>query len=119
MADGPTGVIAGSHLSGQPPPQDRLLDDDLTYNGEGVTPLIAKAGDVAFFVSDVWHRRMPTMPGDQGRFFLQVHYGRRDIAQRLRTSEQSNQLSDDAIAHAQTPRQRSIIGLHKPRFYDG
>ena len=33
------------------------------------------AGDVALFVSDVWHRRLPSLPGDPGRFFLQCHYG--------------------------------------------
>ena len=33
LHDGPTGVIPGSHLSGRPPPADRLLDDDLTFNG--------------------------------------------------------------------------------------
>jgi alpha-D-xyloside xylohydrolase len=30
-----------------------------------------------------WHRRLPPLPGDAGRFFLQAHYGRRDIAQRI------------------------------------
>ena len=119
LEDGPTGVIPGSHLSGRPPPADRVQDPDLTYEGQGVVPLIAKAGDVGFFVSDVWHRRMPTAPGDQGRFFLQVHYARRDIAQHIRTTEDVNHLSPEAIERATTPRERTLIGLHKPFFYDG
>jgi ectoine hydroxylase-related dioxygenase (phytanoyl-CoA dioxygenase family) len=119
VADGPTGVLKGSHLSGRAPPMDQPLDNDLTYAGEGVTPLIAKAGDAALFVSDVWHRRMPTTDDDAGRFFLQVHYGRRDIAQRLLTTDEVNQLSPEAIARAQTDRERRVIGLHPAFFYDG
>jgi len=119
MADVPTGVIPYSHLSGRPPPAERRLDDDLTWEGRGVTPFIVKAGDAGLFVSDIWHRRMPTRDGDHGRFFLQVHYGRRDIAQRILTTVQSNQLSPEAIARAETPRQRRVVGLHPAFFYDG
>ena len=67
-----------------------------------VLPLVAKKGDVALFSSDIWHRRLPTLAGDQGRFFLQCHYGRRDIAQRLRTTAQTNQVSEEAVARAET-----------------
>ncbi|WP_297696863.1 phytanoyl-CoA dioxygenase family protein [Phenylobacterium sp.] len=119
LEDGPTGVIPYSHLSGRPPPAERRLDDDLTWEGRGVTPFIVKAGDAGLFVSDIWHRRMPTRDGDHGRFFLQVHYGRRDIAQRILTTVQSNQLSPEAIARAETPRQRRVVGLHPAFFYDG
>jgi ectoine hydroxylase-related dioxygenase (phytanoyl-CoA dioxygenase family) len=119
IEDGPTGVIPGSHLSGRPPPLGRHLDDDLDFEGERVTPFIVRAGDAGLFVSDIWHRRMPTRDGDHGRFFLQVHYGRRDIAQRLLTTAQSNQLSPEAIARAGTERERRVIGLHPPFFYDG
>jgi hypothetical protein len=71
------------------------------------------------FVSDVWHRRLPSLPGDPGRFFLQCHYGRRDLAQRLRPTSESNQLSDEAQARATTRREQTLIGLHRPFFYDG
>lgn len=116
---GPTGVIPGSHRSGQPPPMDRLHDAGLTWQGREPVVLEARAGDAALFVSDVWHRRMPCGPGDAGRLFLQIHYGRRDLAQRLRTTADVNQLSAEAIARAGTPRERSVIGLHAPFFYDG
>ncbi len=119
MEDGPTGVIPGSHLSGRFPPRDRALDENLSYAGEKVVPLLARAGDIGLFVSDVWHRRLPTGPGDSGRFFLQIHYGRRDIAQRLHSTRQTNQLSQDAIRRASTDREKTVIGLHKPYFYDG
>ena len=72
LEDGPTGVIPGSHLSGRPPPGSRSHDDDLDYEGQKVVPLITRAGDAGLFVSDVWHRRMPTKDGDHGRFFLQA-----------------------------------------------
>ena len=100
------------------PPFDRLHDADLDYEGESCLPLLGQAGDVHLFVSDVWHRRMPTLEGDAGRFFLQVHYGRRDIAQRLRATTAQGQLSQEAIDRAKTERERTIIGLHKPFFYD-
>ena len=54
-----------------------------------------------------------------GRLFLQVHYGRRDIAQRLRPTAEANQLTPEACAGAVTPRQRALVGLHDAYFYDG
>lgn len=118
-ACGPTGVIPGSHKSGQAPPRDRLDDPKLTWNGVRPLWLEAAAGDVQVFVSDVWHRRMPTGPGDEGRLFLQVHYGRRDLAQRIRPTADANHLSPEAAARALTARERTLVGLHRPFFYDG
>ncbi|MEY2435428.1 MAG: hypothetical protein QOF97_264 [Acidimicrobiaceae bacterium] len=116
---GPTGVLARSHTSGQPPPFDRMNDETLEWEGQPAVPLIVGAGDVALFASDIWHRRLPSRPGDPGRYFLQCHYGRRDLAQRLRPTREANQLSAEAIARAETKRDRTLIGLHKPFFYDG
>jgi hypothetical protein len=116
---GPTGVLARSHTSGQPPPFDRMDDETLEWEGERAVPLLVDAGDVALFVSDIWHRRLPSQPGDPGRYFLQCHYGRRDLAQRLRPTSEANQLSPEAIERAQSKRDKTLIGLHKPFFYDG
>ena len=119
---GPTGVIPGSHTSGQPPPRAQRNDSRPNENDtdlERAVPIVASAGDVALFVSDVWHRRLPSAPGDPGRMFLQCHYGRRDLAQRIRPTSAANQLSPDAIARATTERDRTLIGLHRPFFYDG
>lgn len=115
---GPTGFIPRSHTSGRMPP---AADETgtISYNGSGPVAPLGVEGDVVFFVSDVWHRRMPTEPTDTGRFFLQVQYGRRDIAQRLRTTDNTNHLSADAIARAESERERSVVGLHPPGFYDG
>ena len=61
---GPTAVIPRSHTSGQPPPFDQLADGDLEWNGRQAIPLVAEAGDVALFVSDIWHSRLP--PAGEG-----------------------------------------------------
>jgi hypothetical protein len=119
VACGPTAVIPGSHRSGRLAPVSQINDPDLTYDGRGAQLLEAKAGDVALFVSDAWHRGTAAGAGGFGRFFLQCHYGRRDIAQRLRTTNASSQLSPDAVARAITPRQKSLVGLHGAHFYDG
>ena len=117
--DGPTAVVPGSNRSGRLPPRERLLDPDLTYDDRPPVLLEGEAGDVAMFVSDSWHRGTAAGPDGRGRLFLQVHYGRRDIAQRIRTPDQVHHLSDDAVARARTPRERSLVGLHDPYFYDG
>jgi len=117
LADGPTAVVLGSHRSGRLAPFDRMNDVDLSYDGRPPNILVGAAGDVSMFVSDVWHRGLPAQDG-RGRYFLQVHYARRDIAQRIRTTDVANQLSDDAIARADTARARDLVGLHGPAFYD-
>jgi len=116
---GPTGVIPGSHTSGQSPPAKRLNQDDLEWNGQGAVPVVAQAGDVALFVSDIWHRRLSPGPGDPGRMFVQCHYGRRDIAQRIRPTSTINHLSEGALARASTPREKTLVGYHPLSFYDG
>ena len=119
IEDGPTGAIPGSHRSGQHPPFESLMDAELTCEGVGCEPLLGRAGDALLFVSDVWHRRMPTREGEHGRYFLQAHYARRDIAQRLRTTAETHQLSDEARARADSKRDRTLVGLHAAQFYDG
>ncbi len=119
LESGPTGVIPGSHKSGMPPPRDRYDDVDLEYEGNRAVALVASAGDVCLFVSDVWHRRLPTLPGDRGRYFLQAHYGRRDIAQRVRPTSEVNHVGAAAASRIESERERSLLGLHRNFFYDG
>ena len=116
---GPTAVIPGSHKSGQPPPADRRADQTLTCLGKSAMPLIAVAGDVALFVSDVWHRRLPALEGDAGRFFLQVHYARRDIAQRIKPTRTVNHIDSAATGRIASEREQRLLGLHPTGFYDG
>jgi hypothetical protein len=117
-ADGATAVIPGSHRSGQPVPADRAEELALDLDGVGPTLVTGERGDVIFFVSDVWHRGMPSGPGATGRFFLQCHYGRRDIAQRLLTTKSVNHVPP-RVASKLRGRQATLLGLHKPHFYDG
>jgi ectoine hydroxylase-related dioxygenase (phytanoyl-CoA dioxygenase family) len=117
-ADGPTALVPGSHRSGRLAPFDRMQDPELSYDGRPPVLLEGAAGDVALFVSDAWHRGTAAEEG-RGRYFLQVHYGRRDLAQRIRTTAEVNQLAPEAIARATTHRARTLIGLHDPFFYDG
>jgi ectoine hydroxylase-related dioxygenase (phytanoyl-CoA dioxygenase family) len=119
LACGPTALIPGSHRSGRLPPFDRVTDASLEYEGRGAVVLEAVAGDVAFFVSDLWHRGLPARAGGSGRLFLQVHYARRDLAQRIRTTADANQLSAEAIERIRSAREKTLLGLHDPFFYDG
>ena len=116
---GPTGVLPRSHRSGQAPPRDRMADDGLEWDGQPALPLTGEAGDLLLFVSDVWHRRLPSAPGDPGRYFIQCHYGRRDLAQRIQPTSVVNHVTDAAAARAVTRRERALVGLHPPFFYDG
>ncbi|HWE99911.1 MAG TPA: phytanoyl-CoA dioxygenase family protein [Caulobacteraceae bacterium] len=114
---GPTAVLPGSHRSGRGVPFDRINDPNLTYENHEAVLLPAKAGDAIFFVSDIWHRGTPAQEG-RGRFFLQAHYARRDIAQRIQTTDEVNHLTPEAIARATTKRERKLAGLHRMGFYD-
>ena len=46
-------------------------------------------------------------------------YRGRDIAPRLLTTDEVNHLSTEAVERAVDERQRTLIGLHHPYFYDG
>jgi len=116
--DGPTAVVPGSHRSGRLAPYEQITDENLTYDGRPPRVFEVWAGDVVLFVSDAWHRGLPARDGGRGRFFLQAHYARRDIAQRVRAPDHAHQCSPEAIARAESPRARTLIGLHDPFFYD-
>ncbi len=119
LEDGPTAVVPGSHTSGLRPPPEREFDLDLGYEGRSAVPVLARAGDVLLFVSDLWHRRLPPQPNGKGRYFLQINYARRDIAQRVRSTSVVNHVGREARERAKTARARTLLGLHEERFYDG
>ena len=115
---GPTGILPGSHRSGRSPPHDADEQGmDLQFEGRSIQLLPAKAGDAILFVSDAWHRGTPAQDG-YGRFFLQAHYARRDIAQRILTTREVSHVTPAARARAETIRDKTLIGLHLPFFYD-
>lgn len=117
MAHGPTAVLPGSHRSGRMPPYERMNDLELTFDNKAAVYLPAKAGDAILFVSDAWHRGTPAEAGKR-RFFLQCHYGRRDLAQRIVTTDKARQVSKAAAERAESERERLLIGLHPQGFYD-
>ena len=101
---GPTGVLKGSHTSGQHPPFDRMSDDDLEWNGEKAVPLVARgrrcrAVRVGRLASPPAVTATVTPAGSS----CSVHYGRRDLAQRLRLTSDANQLSRRGSRHGRRP----------------
>ncbi|MEO6710850.1 MAG: phytanoyl-CoA dioxygenase family protein [Planctomycetota bacterium] len=119
LEDGPTAVIPRSHTSGRVPPGEQVWDLDLPYKGRSREVHVARAGDVGFFVSDSWHRRLPPADNAAGRFLLQTNYGRRDIAQRVLPTTEANHVKFASRLRATSERQRRLIGLHPQVFYDG
>lgn len=119
LEDGPTAFVPGSHTSGHLPPRESMWDLTHGYRGRNSVAHLARAGDVGFFVSDVWHRRLPPAPHARGRFFLQTNYARREIAQRVRSTSVVNHVSPQAAARATSERRRTLIGLHPEAYYDG
>ena len=96
-----------------------MYDEDLTYDGRPPAVFETDAGDVVLFVSDAWHRGLPAGPGGRAAYFLQVHYARRDIAQRVRTDRRGQPgVSPRRRRGPTTERERTVIGLHDPFFYD-
>ena len=49
----------------------------------------------------------------------QVHYARRDIAQRIKRTATVNHIDLDALGRIRSKRERRLLGLHPPGFYDG
>ena len=89
----------------------------MTYLDASPVAPLGKIGDAVFFVSDVWYRRMPTTGKDKGRLFLQVLYGRRDIAPRLQTTDRADCLSDEAVGRAKTIGRRLLWGFNPRVLY--
>ena len=97
-ADGPTAVVPG-----QPP----IGPARAVRSHERRGPHVRRpaAGDVSRSTRATCRCSSPTRgtagcrhDGGRGRYFLQVHYGRRDIAQRMRTTDERQPVSPEAIA---------------------
>lgn len=107
---GPTKFVPGSHFSGRSP------DGETTWKGRGEESILCKAGDVVLFRSEVWHRGSANN-SDRTRYLLQVHYAQRMITQKY--PPYLNQFQFDAnILTQATPRQRRLMGDHRPSNYD-
>jgi ectoine hydroxylase-related dioxygenase (phytanoyl-CoA dioxygenase family) len=108
----PTKVIAGSHKSGRYP--QRL--GETSWDGREAEDVLCKAGDALFFRSELWHSGSFNLTTDQTRYLLQVHYGRRMVAQKFSPYIEW-QFNPHVIA-ACTPRQRRLLGDHTASAYD-
>ncbi|CAN5529681.1 hypothetical protein BH10CHL1_BH10CHL1_46590 [soil metagenome] len=107
---GPTQFIPGSHRAGRAP------NGDMAYKGIGTKDILCKAGDVVIFRCEVWHRGTANR-SHQTRYLLQVHYAQRMITQKFPPYLNHFQFDQTILAGA-TPRQRRLLGDHKPSNYD-
>ena len=107
---GPTQFIPGSHRAGRAP------KGDMEYKGVGPKNILCKAGDMVIFRSEVWHRGTANR-SQRVRYLLQVHYAQRMITQKFPPYLNRFQF-DEAILAQATPRQRRLLGDHKPSNYD-
>ena len=108
----PTKVLPGSHKSGRYPQRRR----EATWQGRGVESVLCRAGDVLFFRSELWHSGSANITTDQVRYLLQVHYGRRMVAQKF--SPYIEWEFNREVIEACSPRQLRLLGDHQPGAYD-
>jgi hypothetical protein len=108
----PTKVIPGSHKSGRYPQRG----DETTWHGRGAEPVLCRAGDVLYFRSDLWHSGSRNTTADQVRYLLQVHYGRRQMAQHF--SPYLEWRFNPAVLAACNRRQLRLLGDHRQGAYD-
>ncbi len=107
----PTRVIHGSHRAGRKP-----RPGETHWQGRETEPVLCDAGDVLFFRSELWHAGSRNRTRDRSRYLLQVHYGRRMVAQKF--SPYLHFAFDPEVLAAATPRQRRLLGEHEPTEYD-
>jgi ectoine hydroxylase-related dioxygenase (phytanoyl-CoA dioxygenase family) len=103
--------VAGSHRAGRAPHAGETF-----WNGRSAEPVLAHAGDALVFRSDVWHAGSDNTSVDTVRYLLQVHYGRREMAQHF--SPFIDWRFDPAVIAAASKRQRRLLGDHEPGAYD-
>jgi hypothetical protein len=108
----PTQVIPGSHRSGRYPQRT----GETTWRGREPVPVLCRAGDALFFRSDLWHAGSMNRTRDRTRYLLQVHYGRRMVAQKF--SPYLDWQFNPRVLAACSPRQRRLLGDHRRGAYD-
>jgi ectoine hydroxylase-related dioxygenase (phytanoyl-CoA dioxygenase family) len=107
----PTLVIPGSHHAGRPP-----AEGEQDWRGQAALPVLCNAGDVLFLRSELWHSGSHNRTQDRSRYLLQVHYGRRMVAQKF--SPYLQWRFNPEVLAACTPRQRRLLGEHEEAEYD-
>ncbi|MBC3374256.1 phytanoyl-CoA dioxygenase family protein [Pseudomonas sp. SWRI92] len=107
----PTQVIPGSHKAGRAP-----MAGETQWQGRAAQPVLCRAGDVLILRSELWHAGSDNRTVDRTRYMLQVHYGRRMIAQKF--SPYLHWQFNPEVLAAATPRQRRLLGDHQEAEYD-
>jgi ectoine hydroxylase-related dioxygenase (phytanoyl-CoA dioxygenase family) len=107
----PTRVVAGSHRAGRSP-----RAGETSWQGSESQAVLASAGDALVFRSDVWHGGSDNRTASAVRYLLQVHYGRREMAQHF--SPYLAWRFDPHVLAAASKRQLRLLGHHDPGAYD-
>lgn len=107
----PTYVVPGSHKSGHALAWGK--EGDPKYKGDGLQPVLCRAGDVLFFRSEIWHTGSQNT-SDRIRYLVQVHYSHRTIAQRF--SPWPFSFNQEFLATA-NDRQLRLLGKHPEMAY--
>ncbi|MNG87343.1 Phytanoyl-CoA dioxygenase (PhyH) [compost metagenome] len=108
---GPTWVVPGSHRAARQP-----LPNEAHWQGREAHPVLCQAGDALVFRSDIWHSGGANCTQSRARDMLQVHYGRRMVAQRF--SPYLSWAFNPRVLEEATPRQRRLLGDHAEAEYD-
>lgn len=107
----PTLLIPGSHRAGRPP-----RPGEAHWRGTRAQPFYCRAGDALMFRSYLWHAGSANRDPTRSRYLLQVHYGRRMVAQKF-SPYLEWRFNPEVIALASS-RQRRLLGDHAEAEYD-
>lgn len=107
----PTRIVPGSHRAGRAP-----HPTENAWRGRAAEAVRVEPGECLVFRSDVWHAGSDNRTPEAIRYLLQVHYGRREMAQHF--SPHLDWRFDPAVLAAATARQRRLLGDHEPGPYD-
>ncbi|MEG1038401.1 MAG: phytanoyl-CoA dioxygenase family protein [Pseudomonas sp.] len=107
----PTRVLPGSHRAGRKP-----APGEQQWHGQAAQSILCRAGDALMFRSELWHGGSDNRSADRSRSMLQVHYGRRMVAQKF--SPYLHWQFNPAVLAAATARQRRLLGEHAEAEYD-
>ncbi|MGY1447951.1 phytanoyl-CoA dioxygenase family protein [Pseudomonas chlororaphis] len=107
----PTRVVPGSHRAGRPP---RAGEEH--WHGQTAQAVLCQAGDALMFRSELWHAGSENSSAERIRYLLQVHYGRRMVAQKF--SPYLHWRFNPEVLAAASARQRRLLGEHEEAEYD-
>ncbi|AJO78699.1 phytanoyl-CoA dioxygenase family protein [Pseudomonas sp. MRSN 12121] len=107
----PTRVVPGSHRAGRAP-----RPGETQWQGRAAQAVLCGAGDALMFRSELWHAGSDNRTAGRSRYLLQVHYGRRMVAQKF--SPYLHWRFNPEVLAAASARQRRLLGEHEEAEYD-